>query len=1364
MSETREISMRNICFIISLWVCISGLSANNIQQITNRDGLSNSAILSMQQDKDGYMWLGTCDGLNLYNGKNVQVYKPTGDKINLSGNLIESILETEDNILWIHTNYGLNKLNKRNWQLSAYNQFKGLYFIEKDKHNIVYIINENSCIYYYHQDSDSFKKITVSGLVYNQIIGFTITSEDIMHIFMRDGKNISLTINRKNTGEVLLIKQDPFEHAPGLIYCFHEKETPDIIYFVDETYTLYEYNFVSKKKYYISKLEKEIKSRAIISSIIKLHDDFFIGFKTNGVLKLENISDSVNKYKIEDIGIKSGIFCLVKDRYQDVIWIGTDGHGVYMLSNNIYIMRSYPLSNFIPRIDKPVRALFMDYNRDLWIGTKGDGIAKINKFEVDKDFSSHKTEYITTSNSRLTDNSIYAFEKSRHNILWIGTELGLNYYSYDRDEIKRLDFIADGEDVKFIHGICELNDSTLWIATVGTGIVKARLKWAGNTPYVESANRIMINDGTSFCNYFFTIYNDSVNSTLWFGNRGYGAFYFEPENLQLNNENFYDLCENQTINDIYAINSDLNNNLWFGTSYGLLRETASGERKLFNQKDGLPNNTIHTILTDARDNLWLSTNQGIVRFNINKETFHLYNKHNGIQIVEFSDGAAFKDSKTNNLYFGGINGFVVVSETNIQQQDFLPPIYFGDLMIYGSKGNLYDYIMDEEGSNVLRLSHNQNFFSLSFTALDYINGYDYNYYYQLEGLSKQWIDNGASNYASFTSIPPGEYILHVKYKNKLTGIESPEYSLIIKISPPWYMSWWAYLVYTVLILICIIYIIKEIYVRNERKKKNAIRKLQQQHQEEVYESKLRFFTNIAHEFCTPLTLIYGPCNNILTYLGTDNYIKKNILLIQRNAERMNDLIQNLIEFRRIETDNSSPVIENIDVSTLIKDLSESFCNFSESKKIIFKRNIPRSLYWNSDKNFLYTIVTNLISNAFKYTNQNGTISLDIFEENEELCIVITNTGKGIKDQDLSRVFDRYMILDNFENQDKIKGSSRNGLGLAISYNMVKLLDGTIDVESTVNENTRFTVRIPQKEITQHAEISKIGNILHEMKPVIEYDAIIHPDQNQLDQTKMTILVIDDDSEILWLICEIFKNEYNVIPVNNSTIVEGLLLEVSPDIIISDIMMPQIDGISLTEKIKANKRTAHIPMILISAKHSTEEQIRGLSTGAQMYIAKPFDPNYLKTSVKSLLSQDEALKDYLDSPMSAFVLNKGKLTHKGNIEFIQNILSVINQNIHNPKLSSQFIAAELNISPRHMYRKLGEIDCDSPSEMIKESRMHIAHKYLLNSQMTIDEIVYKSGFTNRATFFRLFSQKYGCTPKEYRDKNISKYKSGKKRFE
>lgn len=1338
------------CLFLFLYSFVS--DATNIRQITNQDGLSNSAILSILQDSEGYVWFGTCDGLNLFNGLNVQVYKPTEDNRNLSGNLIEGILEAEDNVLWIHTNYGLNRLDKKKWKLSVFNQFKGLYFIEKDNKNTIFIINQDKSIFYYNKTDGLFKKIDVPDISYRDIISFTITSEDQIHIFTNDGRNLCFAINRLADGNVTLSKKNAFSHPAKLIYCFHEKNNPDIIYFIDDTDTLYEYNFITKKKYYIYNLGKEINNKGLISSIIKYHDDYFIGFKTNGLLQLKNTSDKVDNYQVEDAGIKSGVFCLAKDRYQDLIWIGTDGHGVYMYSNDIYTMRSYTFLNFGFKIDKPVRALFMDQNNGLWVGTKGDGIALINNFSIDKNFSKENIEYINAENSSLTDNSIYSFEKSRHNLLWIGAELGLNYYSFSEKKVNTLHFQAGGQPVKYIHGICELNDSTLWISTVGTGIIKAHLKWNNNIPLVTKAERLTIYDGSDFYNYFFSIYKDPDNSKIWFGNRGYGAYFVTPDENKLHNVNFDNLCTNQTVNDIYAIQRDSHNNIWFGTSFGLVKQSPDGISQLLNQRDGLPNNTVHTILSDADDNLWLSTNRGIVKFNTILNTFQTYNQHNGLQITEFSDGAAFKDSKTNNMYFGGINGFIVISETGLPQQEFSPPIYFGDLFIFGNKENLHDYVVTNENQEILKLTYKQNFFSLSFTALDYINGNDYNYYYQLEGLSKQWIDNGSSNTVFFTSIPPGEYVLHAKYKNKLTGVESQEYSLSILISPPWYMSWWAYLIYIILIQICVGFAIRTIYVRNYRKKKNAMRKLQQQHIEEVHESKLRFFTNIAHEFCTPLTLIHGPCSHILTYSGADNYIRKNTLLIQRNAERMNDLIQNLIDFRRLETGNQLPIVQEIDVAVLISDISDSFGDLANSRNIKLKKDIQSHLQWNSDRNFLYTIVSNLISNAFKYTYDHGCVDVEVYEENGDLYLIITNTGKGIEEENLIKIFDRYMILDDFENQNKTKGSSRNGLGLAISYNMVKLLNGTIEVESVMDEKTTFVVCLPPLDITEIDESLKIKQSLPEIKPVSDHETIIELPKYTFDPAKRSLLIIEDDIEILWFICEIFKEEYNVIPVNNPMTITDVLLEIQPDIIICDVMMPEIDGITLAKGFKSDKKTAHIPLILISAKHSTEEQIEGLATGAQMYIGKPFEPDYLKASVRTLLSGKENLKNYLDSPISAFVLQQGKLTHKEHIKFITDIFDIINKNINDPKLSAQFIARELNMSPRHMYRKLNEIGSESPSEMIKESRMHIAKKLLLNSQMTIDEIIYKSGFSNRATFFRLFAQKYGCTPKDYREQN------------
>lgn len=1339
-------------FIISFFLSILYADAYNLRQISNRDGLSNSAILSICQDEDGFMWFGSCDGLNMFNGLNIRVYKPTDDKNNLSGNLIENIIETENGILWVNTNYGLNKFDKRRKIIESYNQFKGRYFIQKDNENNIFIINESNTIYYYHEGSNSFRKIEIENLAYDSILNFIITSDNVIHIFTNNGNNRSFSIEKAEDKEFSLIPASALEHPEKLLYCFYERDNKNTVYLIDETYTLYEYHVMAKRKHYIHNLRDVTGKYGDISSIIKNHNDFFIGFKTNGVLRLKNIPDKIENYEIEDIGIKSGIFCLLKDKYQDLVWIGTDGQGVYMYSNDSYAIRSSTFSNFTNNIEKPVRALFLDREKTLWIGTKGDGILRVTDYDPNTSLSQHIIRHSTVDNSLLNDNSVYTFSESAKNILWIGNENGLNYYSYKNQSIEKLKLTVEGKPVKYIHSICELNDSTLWIATVGTGVITAHISGSEDTPIISNAKRITIHDSKDSYNYFFTVYKED-DSTLWFGNRGYGAFKIKTDDTSLTPIQLEGGKNNQTLNDIFSIIKDSDSNIWFGTSFGLVKYSPDGKEEIYNEKNGFPNSTIHGILLDLQGNLWLSTNRGIIKFDPKLENFQIYDNLNGLQVIEFSDGASFKDKKSGTMYFGGINGFVSITETGIKQNEYLPPIHFDNLMIFGEEKNISDFLHDEKKTNTLELKHNQNFFSISFTAPDYINGNNYTYYYKLDNLSKQWIDNGASNNASFTSLPPGEYTLSIKYKNRLTGNESAAYSILVKILPPWYLSQWAYFAYILLTLTLLIYIMKTIVKRNERKRQQAIDKLNQQHQEEVYESKLSFFTNIAHEFCTPLTLIYGPCSRILNHNGSDKFVKKYTSLIERNAERLNDLIQNLIEFRRIDTGNRTPRIENLPVSDIINDMANAFSELAESRNIRFEKNIQNSIHWNSDRNFIYTIVTNLLSNAFKYVSAKGQIKIDVDKKEVHLLIKVSNTGKGIKKENLTNIFDRYTILDNFENKDGANDYSRNGLGLSISNSMVKLLDGTIEVESELNEWTSFIVRLPEQEVNVTVENST-ENVLPEITVKKDYEPTVTLPEYKFDKSKLTVLIIDDDLEILWLMSEIFAEEYNVIPLNTPIKIEETLSSSHPDIIICDVMMPELGGIELVKRIKEDKKTSHIPLILISAKYTVEEQIEGLASGAEMYISKPFNTDYLKTSVKHLISRKETLKSYFNSPLSAFEQNEGKLVHKENTKFVQDILDIIEKNIMESKLSAQFIAAELNMSPRHLYRRLNEINSESPADMIKESRLHIARNLLLNTKMTIDEVIYKSGFSNRATFFRAFAQKYSCTPKEFRDKEMS----------
>jgi signal transduction histidine kinase/DNA-binding response OmpR family regulator len=602
---------------------------------------------------------------------------------------------------------------------------------------------------------------------------------------------------------------------------------------------------------------------------------------------------------------------------------------------------------------------------------------------------------------------------------------------------------------------------------------------------------------------------------------------------------------------------------------------------------------------------------------------------------------------------------------------------------------------------------------------------------------------------TFTKVPPGAYVLHVKYENGATLSQDDIYSLKIVILPPWYLTVWAYLFYTLLFLAFFYFAIFLIRKNYKNKRTAMIEKLNQQQKEEIYESKLRFFTNITHEFCTPLTLIYGPCTRILFYQKTDMYIRKYALLIMRNAERLNALIQELIEFRRIETGHKACSIENLALSELAKGIAESFSDLSETRNIDYQIHIEESLQWNSDKSCFTKILTNLLSNAFKYAPDNGKVGIAIRRTHHTLQILVTNTGKGIKEKDIPFIFDRYTVLENFEKQTQKGLSSRHGLGLAICHSMVKLLHGEIDVESVPGELTCFKVTLPQLESNTPEKREAYEEHIPMLQNFNDDLPVVETENYTFIKTRPTILVIDDDPEMLWFISEIFKEHYNIIPVNNPETVHDILLQTQPHLIISDIMMPQLDGITLMKQIKADKRTVHIPFILLSAKNTVEEQVEGIEAGAEMYLTKPFNVEYLKSIVDRLLQRQDDLKDYYSSVISSFELTNGKYLHKEEKLFLDKLIHHINTHFSDPDFSTTQLSSNLGMSTRHLYRKLKKIIPQTPADLIKEYRLSIAERLLVTTQLSIDEIMFKAGFVNRGSFYHAFSQKFGMTPKLYR---------------
>ena len=635
--------------------------------------------------------------------------------------------------------------------------------------------------------------------------------------------------------------------------------------------------------------------------------------------------------------------------------------------------------------------------------------------------------------------------------------------------------------------------------------------------------------------------------------------------------------------------------------------------------------------------------------------------------------------------------------------------------------------------------------------MDYLNGNNCTYFYKLKGLSDQWVNNGSESGVSFTNMAPGEYTLLVKYYNSVFDKESDVYSLVIRIGDPWYASWWAYLIYALCLLLLAALLIRSFILRSKRKKQELLNEIEKRHQKNVFESKLRFFTNIAHEFCTPLTLIYGPCGRILSSKGLSKFVVDYVQMIQTNAERLNNLIHELIEFRRIETGNREVRVESLNVSSIVKGIAKTFVEMAKSRNITFLSKIPEQVMWNSDKGFLNTIIINLISNAFKYTPDGQSIKIEVDTSGENmLTLRVANEGSTIKEKDFQYIFNRYAILDNFENQDE-KNFSRNGLGLAISYNMAKLLNGTLKVENTPDGWVMFTLTLPVVELTTGVVETK--RLTAEYIPKIDTQSILKLPQYEFDKMRPTLLVVDDEIEMLWFIGEIFSADFNVVTLQDPERLDQVMNEVYPNVIICDVMMPGMGGIELTRRIKSVKETAHIPIIVVSGRHEMEQQMEALSVGAEMYITKPFSAEYLRISVCQVMERKEVLKNYFSSPISSFEKSDGKLTHKESKKFLQSVLKIINDNITNKDLTPRYIADRLAISPRSLYRKMEEIGEDSPTDLIKECRLHIAKDLLLTTKKTIDEIVFDSGFSNKVTFFKVFREKYECTPKEFRMKHL-----------
>ncbi len=1341
MNIPKEI-YRYILSLLTAVMVSSAMSAYNIRRISSDEGLSSSAVLSMAQDASGFLWIGTLDGVNITDGSVCTPFSVMYPGLALSGNLIENIIAGSDGCMWVLTNHGLDRVDPAKHTVTSYPRFKGQERLATDRFGNLYVLATDNVIYAIPAGDGSEPVVLLSGDVrHPDVRSMTVAGDYLTLLGDRGQERFSISydpsgipVELKNrsllTGRAVKTGRADTDGAVVV-------SRDNMLYKIDRAGDLTP----------VLDLGPEIAWRGEPSDILRLApDDIFVSFTANGVLRIKKGADG--NYTAEDIGVKSGVFCLDKSQTQPVVWIGSDCHGLFTCYDSPFTVRSTGLTQFDDLSDNPVRALYLDEDHTLWLGTKGGGLLQVPDFRPGTDIKRTNATRFTSARTPLSNNSVFAFASSPQPLLWIATDEGVDYYSYTD---KRIHNAGKAPEMRFIHDIYQSDDSTLWLATVGKGVVKCRISGSKHFPEL-TVDKVYTNDGGDITSNFFFSLTPSADGRLLFANRGLGVFAVEGDSLrsQIKLRGTYD---SNAVKDVFTV-VDEDSVMWLGTGHGLMMVGPDSERLFFGLENGFKNNTIHDILKDKGGNLWISTNNGLYCFDPRTESTRVFGRNDGINVTEFSDGAAFNADSI--LIFGGVDGFVTVQKAGAffpPDSIYTPPLALLRMSIGGENVDMLDYIDAASDVTTLTLQPGQRQFTLTFATPDFMTPADCYYEYSLDG--REWVNNGPSGSISFNEMGYGKYHLAVKAVNRITNDEGASYLLTINILAPWYLSGLAKALYLVMLLLTIV-AVAAIYMRRQRRKRaEELAILEHQHREEVYEEKLRFFTNITHEFCTPLTLIYGPCERISQYPGSDAYIKKYIGLIRTNVERLNTLIQELIDFRRIETGHKVLKIRPVNVTELCEETAGAFTELAERNHIDFKVDVAPDVIWNTDFSSLRKVLNNLVSNAFKYTPQGGIIEVRLKrDDSDRLHLEVYNTGKGIREEDRDTIFNRYSVLDNVE-ENAVKGvSARNGLGLAICNSIVKLLGGDIRIDSERGKFACFVVSLPWLDADPMAEASA-----HQDTVPVTFDeaAAAHVSSSQValpsqltggKDAAPTLLVIDDNREILSLLADSLS-DYNVISAESAG--EGLeqIKRSHPDLIITDIMMPGTDGLTFARQIKSNRHLMHIPLIILSARTSTEEKVEGIESGADAFVGKPFSVSYLRAIVARLLSSRETLREYYNSSASSFEYADGALLDKDDKDFLEKVAEYIDGHLRDEDLSPEKVASTMQISSRNLYRKFKELNQPTPNEFIKNRRMMHATKMLLTTSRTVQEIVFAVGFTNRTHFYKEFEKRYGMTPKDYR---------------
>ena len=1392
-----------ICLFIHVQVGYSQPNRIYFDHITTEEGLSQNDVNCIHQDRHGFMWFGTNDGLNRYDGYEFKVFLPDANNpYAIRSNLVMSVAEDSCGGMWIGmAGSGLNYFDhgtEKFYDLRAYLP-------------ITHDLTENHIRF---MMVDHFNRLWIGSLEGLHVLELTYSSSGKLNGVSDVSEEVVPASLRKIDTEYI------FEDLDQSIWVGNDRGLFHLLPSVDGGKAFQSASFKIESNgtpRMVKTILRDMDGRLVISS---LEGVFYQTTKKDSeVLTFENFSE--NRYqalmvdehnRIWAAGSR-GLDCFVRQKHQltphltgsytnsledahslnkdvlrtlyadrnGLIWVGTNGGGVNRFDPEKMAFRHFKknLRNGSIGYDK-IRSIFEDSKGNVWIGTEGGGLDFLSAQQDQGDY--HQFQHIDGPSY------VFAIEEvslGKEQFLFIGGQQnpGLYYLPIPASSSAPLtqEIIPVPEFDRAVFAILYDQKGHLWVGTYNGGLYTIALESLSADLDIRNFRRDKNNPHSLSSDIIRSLLQDQQGN-MWVGT-GNGLNMIPahsvgdslPQFIRFQHEadNLHSLSHNY----ILALHESAAGELWIGTFGGGLNRYVpkQGPREAyferFNEEDGLANNVVKGILEDEEGNLWISTNKGLSRFDPKARTFQNYDTHDGLQSNEFSELACFK-RKSGEMLFGGVNGFNAFMPGSFKDNSQLPIVVFTEFEVWNgpvSAGEkIRNHVILKEPifhTRHLQLRYYENSFSFGFSAMHYSAPGKNQYLYKLEGFDEDWIPvTSQIRQATYTNLSPGDYSILVKASNN-DGIWNEQPSRIsIHISPPFWLTWWAYLLYGFLIFLLLAAFRRYTVIGIKEKHELIVERLEKEKSEELHQMKLQFFTNISHELRTPLTLILGPLEQLRKtgHQLNSNQLDHQYTLIQKNAHFLLRLVNQLLDFRKLDQGKMKLNVQKGDLVTFIEEMTEPFQFVAKEKQIDFSIHCPphRVEIW-FDPGIVEKTVYNLLSNAFKFTPKFGKVRVEIDDQGQSwrkarraskrwIELRVRDTGPGISEKKKKQIFERFYT---FSSKGEKMGQG-TGIGLAFTKSLVELHHGKISVESKKGMGSCFTVHLPVgRNGYRKSEIGTSSTFIpHSTLPptvaLQEKGKAELPAENLVNKTNTfpLVLVIDDHQGIRKFIKHSLNESYQVIEAEDG--IEGLEMAIAhtPDFIISDVMMPRMNGIELCQQLRSNPQISHTPFVLLTAKTSEENELEGVKNGADAYIRKPFNMEVLEARIHQILAQRQELKnrfrkEVLLEPSAVAVASLDE-------EFLKKAVLVVETHMDNPEFSVEVMLKEMGMSRSTLYLKLKALTDQSTSEFIRTIRLRRAVQLLEGGGMSVKEIMYMTGFNTASYFSKCFKKQFGVSPSEY----------------